>query len=164
MSLNPRTTSFEFLGPPGSALITVLVPVVAQGLYFICSEHAGGCPPRLPLKVLTETAAQALTSKEWWASLWDTQATLIYLAWFAFCVISWVVLPGDWVEGVTMRNGEKKKYKINGTIQPSRRMPSNAFAVQRSRRSSSRWALSVGSSRVMVLNLSRSSTIVGSDS
>jgi hypothetical protein len=119
MSLNPRTTSFEFLGPPGTALITLVVPAVAQALYFVCSEHVGSCLPRLPLSVLTETAKQALVSKEWWASLWDTQATLIYLAWFAFCVISWAVLPGDWVEGVTMRNGEKKKYKINGTILPS---------------------------------------------
>ena len=113
--LNPRTTTFEFLGPPGTALITVGVPVVAHGLYFVCSEHAGGCPPRVPLSVLKESAKHALTSQRWWASLWDTEATLVYLAWVAFCVVAWAVLPGDWVEGATLRDGQKKKYKINGT-------------------------------------------------
>ena len=39
----------------------------------------------------------------------------MYLGWYAFCVIAWLVLPGDWVEGTLMRNGKKMKYKINGS-------------------------------------------------
>ena len=38
----------------------------------------------------------------------------MYFAWYAFCVVSWQVLPGDWVEGVTLRTGDKIQYKING--------------------------------------------------
>jgi delta14-sterol reductase len=38
----------------------------------------------------------------------------MYFAWYAFCVFSWKVLPGDWIEGVTLRSGGKIKYKING--------------------------------------------------
>jgi len=38
----------------------------------------------------------------------------MYFAWYTFCVVSWKVLPGDWIEGVTLRTGGKIKYKING--------------------------------------------------
>ena len=39
----------------------------------------------------------------------------MYLGWYAFCVIAWFVLPGDWIDGTLMRNGKRMKYKINGT-------------------------------------------------
>jgi len=56
----------------------------------------------------------ALQKPEFWKSLWDTEAALMYLGWYAFCVVAWLVLPGDWIEGTLMRNGKKMKYKING--------------------------------------------------
>ncbi|KAF8920411.1 ERG4/ERG24 ergosterol biosynthesis protein [Mucidula mucida] len=109
--LNPRTTEFEFLGPPGALFVTLIVPTVTYLLYFGCSEETGGCPP--PLANLPDRAALALSSLDWWKSLWDTQASLIYLGWYAFCVLAWAILPGDLVEGGTLRTGGKKKYKIN---------------------------------------------------
>ncbi|KAJ7707612.1 ERG4/ERG24 ergosterol biosynthesis protein [Mycena rosella] len=108
-ALNPRTTSYEFLGPPGALLITLGVPITTYALYFGCSEHAGGCPPPLIL----DRISSALSDPAWWKGLWDTQATLMYFAWYAFCLVSWVVLPGDLVAGTTLRTGEKKQYKIN---------------------------------------------------
>lgn len=112
--LNPRTKSYEFLGPPGALFITLAVPITTYALYFGCSEQSGGCPPNLKLDHLIDRVSIALKDPEWWKALWDTQATLIYLAWYAFCVLAWAILPADQVEGVTMRNGGKKKYKING--------------------------------------------------
>lgn len=109
--LNPRTTKYEFLGPPGALAITLGVPFLIYALYFSCSEAAGGCPP--PTPVLLDRLTAAVTDLNWWKSLWDTEAALMYLAWYAFCVVTWAILPGDWIEGVTMRTGEKKKYKIN---------------------------------------------------
>jgi delta14-sterol reductase len=115
-TLNPPTKSYEFLGPPGALCVTLGVPLITYLLYFGCSEHSGGCPPRhLPLEALQRHTLSALSSRQWWANLWDTHAALLYLAWYAFCVISWAVLPGDWVEGVVLRTGGRKKYKINGT-------------------------------------------------
>ncbi|KAF9221728.1 ERG4/ERG24 ergosterol biosynthesis protein [Gyrodon lividus] len=113
--LNPRTTTYEFLGPPGAFLITIGVPIMTYLLYFGCSEAAGACPPSYVLtpSLLVERVQQAVSDKQWWMGLWDTEAALIYLAWYVFCVVAWAVLPGDWVDGVTMRNGQKKKYKIN---------------------------------------------------
>ncbi|KAH7903825.1 ERG4 ERG24 ergosterol biosynthesis protein, partial [Hygrophoropsis aurantiaca] len=108
--LNPRTTTYEFLGPPGALLITLGVPATTYALYFACSE-AAGCPP--PLALLPARFLAAVSDVQWWAGLWDTQAALAYAAWYAFCVAAWAVLPGDWVDGVQLRTGGRKKYKIN---------------------------------------------------
>ncbi|EJD05126.1 ERG4/ERG24 ergosterol biosynthesis protein [Fomitiporia mediterranea MF3/22] len=110
-TLNPRTTSYEFCGPPGALAVSLGVPFLTYALYFSCSEAAGGCPPAP--SVLLDRLSAAVTDLNWWKSLWDTEAALMYLEWYAFCVATWALLPGDWIEGVTMRTGEKKKYKIN---------------------------------------------------
>lgn len=109
--LNPRSTSYEFLGPPGALFVTITVPSVAYGLYFACSE-ATECRPNL--SIVPEVVLASLSNPAWWKGLWDTQAAQIYLAWYAFCVVAWAVLPGDRVEGTTLRTGGKKLYKING--------------------------------------------------
>lgn len=112
--LNPRTKGYEFFGPLGALFITVSVPAITYALYFGCSETSGGCPP--PLDSLWPTITTSLSDCDWWKSLWDTQAAVAYLAWYAFCVVTWAVLPGDWVEGVLIRDGTRKKYKINGEL------------------------------------------------
>lgn len=108
-TLNPRTKGYEFLGPPGALFVTLSVPITTYALFFGCSEQTGGCPP----PVDTQLIVHYLTSAEFWKSLWDTEATLTYLGWYAFCVAAWAVLPGDWVEGTPLRTGGKQKYKIN---------------------------------------------------
>ncbi|KIJ54961.1 hypothetical protein M422DRAFT_221390 [Sphaerobolus stellatus SS14] len=110
-ALNPRTQHYEFAGPLGALFVSVSVPITTYALFFTCSESSGGCPP--PLWSLPVNFASAVTSLDWWKSLWDTQAFLMYLGWYAFTVVAWAVLPGDWVEGTTLRNGGKVKYKIN---------------------------------------------------
>ncbi|KAJ6508039.1 ERG4/ERG24 ergosterol biosynthesis protein [Mycena vitilis] len=107
--VNPRTTSYEFLGPPGALLITIGVPITTYALYFGCSEQSGGCPPAL----IPGRISLALSDPAWWKGLWDTQAALLYLAWYTFCIAAWAILPGDRVEGTTLRTGGKKVYKIN---------------------------------------------------
>ncbi|KAI6037960.1 ergosterol biosynthesis ERG4/ERG24 [Pisolithus marmoratus] len=109
--LNPRTTTYEFLGPPGAFLVTIGVPAMSYALYFGCSETSGGCPPSLD--IIPTRIAAAVTDKAWWMGLWDTQAFFMYVAWYMFCVVAWAVLPGDWIEGVQLRTGGKKQYKIN---------------------------------------------------
>ena len=113
-SLNPRTKHYEFLGPLGTLFITLAVPATTYALYFACSETSGGCPPRLDS--LWTSFVQSVNDKSWWLSLFDKEAGYAYLAWYAFCVVAWFILPGDWVEGTEMRNGKKKLYKINGSF------------------------------------------------
>ncbi|PSS06840.1 hypothetical protein PHLCEN_2v3559 [Hermanssonia centrifuga] len=109
--LNPRTQGYEFLGPLGALFITLAVPATTYALYFGCSESSGGCPPALD--TLWPTLSSSLSDPEWWQSLWDTKASLMYLAWYAFCVVAYFVLPGDWIEGTQIRDGTRKMYKIN---------------------------------------------------
>src|ERR1700742_2764463 len=111
--LNPRTKHYEFLGPPGAALITIAVPSTIYALYFLCSESNSCRTPVLsdiPLRLQL-----ALSNPDWWESLWDTNAALIYLGWYAFCLLAWAILPGEYVQGTALRTGEKKIYKINGS-------------------------------------------------
>ncbi|THH20554.1 hypothetical protein EW146_g838 [Bondarzewia mesenterica] len=110
--LNPRTTSYEFLGPLGAFAVSFGVPVLTYALYFSCNEASGGCPPT-PLSSLLPLVQQALSDPEWWKGLWDAQAAVMYLGWYAFCVLAWAILPGDWVQGSQLRNGKYQHYKIN---------------------------------------------------
>lgn len=111
--LNPRTKSYEFLGPPGALAVTIGVPIMTYALYFSCNEVSGGCPPT-PLSTLIPTVQQAISDTDWWKSLLDTKALAIYSSWYAFCIVAWAVLPGDWVQGSQLRNGKYQGYKING--------------------------------------------------
>ncbi|KAI0712284.1 ERG4/ERG24 ergosterol biosynthesis protein [Earliella scabrosa] len=107
--LNPRTTRYEFLGPPGTFAISVGFPVLMYALYYGCSEETGGCPPPVNKQAIVD----ALTSLEWWKGLWDTEAACMWVAWYAFLVVAWYVIPGRWIEGLPLRDGTKKRYKIN---------------------------------------------------
>lgn len=110
--LNPRTTSYEFLGPPGTFLISTLVPFFTYVFAYGCSETAGGCPRSF--YELPTSFMQTVTDVDWWKAQWDPHGFAAYFAWYAFTVVAWAVLPGEWVEGLPLRTGQKLKYKING--------------------------------------------------
>lgn len=131
--LNPRTTKYEFAGPLGALFVTVTVPIFSYLLYFGCSEQSGGCflentarcfykscgdgPDAAWMhnwETVLALAKRDLTDPEWWKGLWDQEAAIAYAAWYVYCVVCWAVVPGEWVQGVRMRNGETKSYKING--------------------------------------------------
>ena len=116
-TVNPKTTHYEFLGPLGALFIIFLVPITIYALYFLCSEQSGGCPPSLDTFV--PIIIDSVSDVNWWKGLWDSEAAAIYFAWYAFCVVTWGILPGDWVEGATLRTGGKIKYKINGRFSAS---------------------------------------------
>nr|QMU26480.1 delta 14-sterol reductase [Agaricus subrufescens] len=106
--MNPPTTHYEFLGPPGALAVSLLVPATTYALFFACNEQ-NACIPALD----TDRVVAAVSDPDWWRALWDTEAALIYLGWYVFCVLAWAILPGDWVKGTTLRNGEHQFYKIN---------------------------------------------------
>ena len=105
--MNPPTRHYEFGGPAGALFVTLTVPAVAYALFFVCND-ANACRPTLDYDTLL-SAVPSLSD------LWDSDAALIYLVWYVFCVLAWAILPGDWVDGTTLRDGSKKQYKINGT-------------------------------------------------
>ncbi|PIL22612.1 hypothetical protein GSI_15302 [Ganoderma sinense ZZ0214-1] len=73
------------------------------------ARPTGGCPPAFDATAVST----ALSSWAWWKGLWDTEAALAYLTWYAYVVVAWLLLPGEWIEGTVMRDGRRKKYKIN---------------------------------------------------
>ena len=109
----PKTTTFEFLGPPGAILISVLVPFFSYFFALGCSER--GCPP-LPVGSYLINGLYQIVTLQFWVELWDTEGVLVYLSWYIWTVLCWAVLPGQWMEGGKLRNGEKLSYKINGTF------------------------------------------------
>jgi len=75
---NPRSTTYEFMGPPGAFLISFGVPFMTYLLYFGCSEESGNCPP---LQSIPDRFVEVLSDETFGASLWNTKASLIYLGW-----------------------------------------------------------------------------------
>lgn len=114
---NPRTTTYEFFGPPGALAVTVGAPCAIYYLTFCCSETIGGCPA--PLPILVGWLAGSIKHASLWRNLWDSEATLLYLTYYAFCVVSWYLLPGKWLEGSKLRNGGRVRYKMNGMCLPA---------------------------------------------
>lgn len=107
----PRTTTYEFLGPPGALGISILVPLFTYFFAFGCGER--GCTPT-PVLPYFQNGFQQMQTWQFYADLWDTKATIAYLGWYGWCLICWAVLPGPWIEGIILRNGQKLSYKING--------------------------------------------------
>jgi len=54
-----------------------------------------------------------VSDPEFWKGLWDPQAVVAYFGWYLFTVVAWAIVPGDWVEGLPTRTGQKLQYKIN---------------------------------------------------
>ena len=48
--------------------------------------------------------------------LWDQKAAIVFIGWLSYNALCWKILPGDWVEGLPLRDGSKKQYKINGAF------------------------------------------------
>ncbi|PVF94654.1 putative ERG24-C-14 sterol reductase [Serendipita vermifera] len=109
--LNPRTTHYSFGGPLGTLFVTIAAPFFTFVFSYACSEKAGGCP-RDWFALLPEFV-ETVQDVNWWKAQWDPEGVAIYFAWYAFTVLAWAILPGDWVEGLPTRTGERVKYKIN---------------------------------------------------
>lgn len=108
---------YEFGGPIGALFVTLSVPFFTYWLSLACTPSSG-CPP-WPLNAFAsfhrDGFAAIIGGKDWWNGLWSGEAALVYLGWYAFCLVCWAVLPGKMVEGVVLRNGERIKYPMNGS-------------------------------------------------
>lgn len=60
------------------------------------------------------TGWKQMQTVEWWQSLWSWRVTAVYGAWYTWTVLCWLILPGEVIEGVQLRDGSKLKYKMNG--------------------------------------------------
>ena len=94
----PLTTHFEFMGPHGTILALLGLPLVTVGLYLGCTDK--GCP------VLN---VDDLIPNSWW----DYQAALCYLSWIVWHLLLAKIAPGPTRKGTRLRNGITLDYKLN---------------------------------------------------
>ncbi|KAJ1913539.1 erg24, C-14 sterol reductase [Tieghemiomyces parasiticus] len=105
--LNPPTTHYEFFGPAGTMVVTVATTAIPYLLYYGC-ETAEQCPPTS--WSAWKNRLQRLTL----ADLYDSHIMLLYLAWFAYLVLLYYVVPGSTKPGTVLRTGQRLLYRING--------------------------------------------------
>lgn len=115
--LNPRSKPTEFFGPIGTTIVTFATPAVAYALFFTCNEVTGCNPSASSLSALASTIGNWPSSA---GKLWEWKALAVYLAWYAWCIATWVLLPTEWIEGLLLRDGTRKKYKMNGACGTAR--------------------------------------------
>ncbi|KAI9189070.1 erg24, C-14 sterol reductase [Blastocladiella emersonii ATCC 22665] len=108
--LNPRTTSYEFLGPPGAFFLNFVLPGFPLLLNVLCTPE--GCPNLRTLSSL-DAALAALQEGFAWDRMFNWGALSVFVGWMAWCVAMYRVMPGEYVQGTVLRTGERLTYKVN---------------------------------------------------
>ncbi|ORX36826.1 putative C-14 sterol reductase [Kockovaella imperatae] len=112
--LNPKSKPTEFFGPLGTFAVSSLCPTVAYFLYYGCNETTG-CPAMTANG--WRTIYDRVANNDWPSQAgkwWDWQAAGAFMAWYVYCIVCWIVLPVQPVEGTLLRDGKRKKYWMNG--------------------------------------------------
>lgn len=106
--VNPKTLHFEFGGPFGAFFITLSLPCVILGLYYLCT-------PTYCLQWSTLGDVQLA-----WAallkdlpSLWSWHVFGVACGWMLFHVLLERFLPATIAKGVVLRTGDQLLYRVN---------------------------------------------------
>ncbi|CCC71926.1 hypothetical protein NCAS_0I02580 [Naumovozyma castellii] len=109
-SLNPKTTKFEFGGVLGTMVMTVALPILSVILNQMIRPdyHIEGCFRNFDWNRVTQglQPVSGLIS--------NTRTWTYYILWFLSLLFFDTVLPGKWMQGITLRDGSSLWYKING--------------------------------------------------
>ena len=107
-----EASEFEFGGPIGAVGIMIALPLTIFMLFFGCSSK-DACVTSLAGAVeLPERLMRGLAEEK----LWSWEATLAVFAWTALHFLLYLVLPGTVAPGVTLRDGSRLSYHINGHL------------------------------------------------
>ena len=95
-----KTTTYEFMGPKGALLITVVLPFVVLALYAFCNKAQ--CSIQFPkhFPCLSE--------------FWHPSAYAIVMAWLLFQALLYIAPVGRIVKGTRLMDGSRLPYRING--------------------------------------------------
>ncbi|GAA5999602.1 delta(14)-sterol reductase [Rhodotorula paludigena] len=105
----PKSAHYEFGGPLGALGVTLAVPFFSYWLPF-AAENGFSLGNFLEYH---RAGWRAMEDPAWWKSLWSAEAMIVYLAWYAWCVVCALALPGKEEKGVELRNGQRLTYKMN---------------------------------------------------
>ena len=97
---------FEFFGPKGAVLITILLPFTCFFLVKACNEEHGCVSLWTIFKHEYEFPKKM-------RPLLSLRSFLVQVGWFVWCLILHLSMPGTRKEGVILKNGERLEYKLN---------------------------------------------------
>ena len=111
----PRPFPYEWLGPPGAAVLMASLPLTVYFLYYQCT--ATSClsldpksPDFLHVQNPFSEGLYPLLS-----SLFSIRATCIYLGWLGLHFLLYLTLPATVVQGVPLdKEGHRLSYPLNG--------------------------------------------------
>lgn len=110
-ALNPRTTRYEFLGPPGAVGFVTALPLLV--LFFaVCCDNTGY--PSKSFLADPKGFLSSLWTRELADKFLDPLAVLVYFAFIGLLVVFYLVLSCDVVPGTKLRDGSVLKYRLNG--------------------------------------------------
>jgi len=115
MAGDSKKFHYEFMGPYGPIAIIFGLPFMCYVLYFTC--NVDGCISLNPTSELFLQFKNPITDDfaSFVKSLWSTEATLVFLGWFALQSILYLILPGNSVQGSPYNDkGDTLTYKLNG--------------------------------------------------
>lgn len=95
-----KTTSYEFLGPPGTFLMALGLPLAVLTLYLMCNKE--------------ECTIQWPSTFPGFTGFWHPHAYTLFIAWFLFHVVIYFLPLGRVVKGSSLRNNSRLSYRING--------------------------------------------------
>lgn len=103
MTLNSKTTHFEFSGPIGAVTISLGLSALVEFFCFGCNEK--GCTPNFA-GIIEKFRSTTIFS-------WGVMG--VYLTWVLTLMMLDIFVPGKTVRGTELRNGKHLMYKFNGT-------------------------------------------------
>ncbi|GMM35525.1 delta(14)-sterol reductase [Saccharomycopsis crataegensis] len=110
-ALNPLTKEKEFGGVPGAFAITTGLPTLIVALYFLCNDSYVIDGSSIDLEALKSQFFKIDWVKD---AFFNNSVWNFYLSWFFGLLALDLVTPGQYMEGITLRDGTKLGYKING--------------------------------------------------
>ena len=115
-AIRPKKPEFEyeFGGPFGAAGVVFGLPIVIYLLYYVCNDKMCLGHDNFSSKDFFNQFKSIYSNP---SELISQQAARIYLGWMAFHVLLERVLPGEVVEGVTLEDGSKLRYRMSGHLQ-----------------------------------------------
>ncbi|KNC81445.1 hypothetical protein SARC_06234 [Sphaeroforma arctica JP610] len=98
---------FVFLGPIGTGFLVGFLPFIVVSLYALCPGETCMNVQELLFKDIPTLQ---------WSDVYSPRAVQIFSSWMAFQTVLYIVLPGDLVKGVELRDGSRLEYRMNGFL------------------------------------------------
>lgn len=105
---------YDFGGPIGVGILTVLLPPLVYAFNLLCND-VSGCPAPSLLHPSTLTLDALKKDIGWhgWPTIFNTNALLAAVGWIGWDLLCHTILPAQQVEGSELQSGGRLRYRFN---------------------------------------------------